>query len=424
MQIISSKKWRLFQAEFKALQTSTLLANISNFNTQIFPHWKIFQEVAAYTTIDDMYSVISRLATEAALIPFCAYNKDGEELPPTDPLNKFIETLTFEQKEIMYTFLWSLAECFMYKVKLDYGPNAGMQKIKFLHPGRMVVVLSETFPVEIVGYRYYDSMRGIQFDILPEDMVYIHLFNPTLDSLEEWRGLSSAKVLSKRLTRVDANLGISTAIMQNSGIKKIVYSKMPGIEVGAWDQFRENYSRFSNNKNNSGAPYLSGYPDLGVLDIGSTTSEMELTTLADADFKKICNAFAVSDVIFNSDKGAKYDNAGQFLKAMYNSAVRPMIKRVEDAMNIGIVPDIKTQGKVRADYSGIEVLQENKKEKAEALAAQPAIVINEMRVALGLDELSDPMADRLLVKTGYQLADDLNIDVQPVDPSSGEYNKP
>lgn len=412
------------QGQLKALQSSTLLAQISNFNTQIFPHWKIFQEVAAYTTIDDMYSIISRLSTEAALIPFMAYDKQGEELPPTDPLNKFIDTLTFEQKEIMYTFLWSLAECFMYKVKLDYGPNAGMQKIKFLHPGRMVVVLSETFPVEIVGYRYYDSMRGIQFDILPEDMVYIHLFNPTLDSLEEWRGLSAAKVLSKRLTRVDASLGISTAIMQNAGIKKIVYSKMPGIEVGALDTFRGNYAKFSNNRDNSGAPYLSGYPDLGVLDIGSTSSEMELAALADVDFKKLCNAFGVSDVLFNSDKGAKYDNTGNFLKAMYNSAILPMVKRVEDALNTGVVPDIKTNGKIRCSLKGIAVLQENQKEKAEAWAVQPAIVINEMRVAMGQDELSDPMADRLLVKTGYQLADDLNIDVQPVDNTAGDYNKP
>lgn len=423
MQIISSKKWNLLQGQLKALQSSTLLAQISNFNTQIFPHWKIFQEVAAYTTIDDMYSVISRLATEAALIPFKAYDKDGEELPPTDNLNKIIETLTFEQKEIMYTYLWALAECFMYKVKLPYGPNAGMQKIKFLHPGRMVVVLSETFPVEIVGYRYYDSIRGVQFDILPEDMVYIHLFNPTLDSLEEWRGLSAAKVLTKRLTRIDSNLSISTAMMQNGGIKKVMYSKMPGIEIGAWDQFKDNYAKFSNNKSNAGAPYLSGYPDLGVLDIGSTGSEMELAALAEVDFKKICNALSVSDVLFNSDKGAKYDNTGNFLKAMYNSAIRPMVKRVEDAMNAGVVPDLKTNGKIKADYSGIAVLQENQKEKADAWAAQPAIVINEMRVAMGQDELADEMAGRLLVKTGYQLADDLNIDVQPIANTANDYGK-
>lgn len=424
MQIISSKKWNQLQVQLKALNNAALALQVANFNTQIFPHWQVFKEVAAYSTIDDLYSVISRLATEASLIPLCGYDKDGGELQPDDPLIKFLDTLTFEQKEIMYTFLWGLAECFMYKVKLELGPNKGLQRVKFLHPGRMVVILSDTFPVEIIGYRYYDSMRGVQFYILPEDMVYIHLFNPTLDTMEEWRGLSATKVLSKRLTRVDANMSISTAQMQNGGIKKIVYTKQPGIAIETWSQFKENYARFSNNPSNAGAPMMGGVHDLGVLDIGSSNTEMDISNLADIDFKKICNAFSVSDVLFNSDKGAKYDNTNSFEKAMYTSAILPMVTRVQDAMNLSIVPDLKTKGKIRCNLKGISVLQENQKEKADAWAAQPAIVINEMRISMGQDELADPMADRLLVKTGYVLADDLNIEVQPLDNEAEDYVKP
>ena len=420
MQIISNKKWTTLQTQLKALQQSNLSNIFSNLVTQIFPHWQVFKEVAAYQTLDDIYSVVSRLATEAAMIPFCGYEEKGGELQPTDPLNKFLQTLTFQEKEKMYTFLWGLAECFMYKEKLDYGPNAGLVRVHFLHPGRMVIVLSESFPTKIVGFTYYDSVRGIRFNIEKEDMAYISLFNPSLDSLEEWRGLSPVKVLSQRLTRVQSNMSLSTAQMQNGGIKKIVYSKIPGIEVGSWDQLKEQYGRFSNNPANSGGPFFGG-ADLGVLDIGSSLKDMDMLGIGNVDFKKICNAFSVSDVLFNSDSTAKYDNANSFEKSMYTAAVLPMCKRVEDCFNRDVVPDIKTKGTVRLVTKNIQVLQENQKEKAESWAAQPAIVINEMRVSMGQDELNDPMADRLLVKTGYVLADDLNIDVEPLSNEADDY---
>lgn len=423
MQIISNKKWGALQTQIKALQQSNLSNIFSNLVTQIFPHWQVFKEVAAYQTIDDIYSVVSRLATEAAMIPLCGYNEKGEELQPGDPLNKFIQTLTFQQREIMYTFLWGLAECFMYKEKLELGPNAGLSRLHFLHPGRMVIVLSESFPTKIVGYTYFDSVRGIRFNIEKEDMAYISLFNPSLDSLEEWRGLSPVKVLSQRLTRVQSNISLSTAQMQNGGIKKIVYSKLPGIEIGSWDKLKEQYGRFSNNPANSGGPFFGG-ADLGVLDIGSSVKDMDLLGIGNVDFKKICNAFSVSDVLFNSDTTAKYDNANSFEKSMYTAAVLPMVKRVEDCLNKDVVPDIKTKGHIMAVTKNIAVLQENQKEKAEAWAAQPAIVINEMRVAMGQDESTEPMADRLLVKTGYILADDLLIEVEPIDNDAGDYVKP
>lgn len=424
MQIISTKRWKELQVQIKALQSVTIAAQFNNLVTQIFPHWQVFKEVAVYSTLDDIYSVVSRLAVTAAMIPQCAYDKDGEELPPEDPINKFLTTLTFEEKEKLYTFLYLMGECFMYKEKLELGPNKGLRKLHFLHPGRMVVILSEGFPTQVIGYKYYDSVRGWQFDIAKEDMVFIKFFNPSMDSLQEWRGLSPIKVLAQRLTRVQANMDVSVSQMQNGGLPGIVYSKLPGVETGAMGAFQTNFANFSNNSANKGHPYLSGFPDLGYIEIGSTLADMELADLADIDFKKICNAYSVSDVLFNSDKGAKYDNASQFEKAMYTNAILPQTMRVDSAYNLEVVPELKSKGIIRCNLKGISVLQENQKEKAEMWAAQPSIIINEMRVSLGQDESADPMADKLLIKDGYKLAEDLLIEIEPIDNSAEDYIKP
>lgn len=424
MQIISTKKWNALQTQIKALQTSQLQNFFNNFNTQIFPHWQVFKEVAAYTTLDDIYSVVSRLATTAAMIPQCAYDANGEELPPTDPVNKFLSTLTFDEKEKMYTYLYLMGEVFMYKEKLELGPNAGMKKVHFLHPGRVVVVLSESFPSKIIGYKYYDTNRGIDFNIAVEDMVFRKFFNPSIDSMQEWRGLSPVKVLMQRLNRVQANMDVSTAQMQNGGLPGIIYSKLPGANTEAWNQMKETFARFKNNSDNAGSPYMGGLPDMGYIEIGSTLADMDLAALADMDFKKICNAYSISDVLFNADKGAKYDNANQFEKAMYTNAILPQVMRIDAAINEAIVPELKSKAIVRCNLSNISVLQENMKEKAEGWAAMPAIVINEMRTAMDQDESTDPMADKLLVKTGYVLSDDLNIDVEPIEDTANDYGKP
>ena len=421
MQIISNKKWNELQTQVKALQTTTLATQFNNLVTQIFPHWQVFKESAAYATLDDVYSVVSRLATTAAMIPFDGYDINGEELRPDGAINKFLSTLTFEEKEKMYTYLWMTGEMFAYKEKLDFGPNAGVLRLHFLHPGRMVVILSETFPIQIIGYTYYDSVRGVKFDIAKEDMIYRKMFNPSIDSLQEWRGLSPIKVLSSRLTRVQANMDVSVAQMQNGGVPGIVFPKTPGIEVGAYNEMKEKFARFLNNPANKGAPAFMG-TDLGYIPVGSTLADLDLASLADIDFKKICNAYSISDVLFNSDKGAKYDNAGAFEKAMYTNAVLPQVMRMESAFNAEVVPELKEQGIIKCNMKDIAVLQENMKEKAAGWAAMPFVVPNEMRLSMGQDVSTDPLADKLYAKSGYVAIEDLNIDVQPIDNNEGDYN--
>ena len=423
MQIISNKKWNQLQSQLKAMQTANIATQFNNLVTQIFPHWQVFKEVAAYATLDDVYSVVSRLATTAAMIPLCGDDENGEDIKPNDPLNKFLSTLDFEQKEKMYTFLYLSGEVFGYKEKLEFGPNAGLSRLHFLHPGRMVVILSETFPIQIVGYTYYDSVRGVKFDIAKEDMVFMRFFNPSIDSLQEWRGLSPIKVLMQRLTRLQANLDVSVAQMQNGGLPGIVYEKTPGVEVGASGQRKENFAKFLNNPANKMAPYFSN-GDLGYLAIGSTLADLDLANLADIDFKKICNAYSISDVLFNSDKGAKYDNTVSFEKAMYTNAVLPQVLRIVSALNKEVVPEIKTKGTIHCELEGIMVLQENMKEKAEAWAALPFIVPNEMRESMEQDLSDDENADKMYVKSGYTLLEDLSIDVQPIDNSANDYVKP
>lgn len=416
----------------KSLQTLNNANAISNIRAMIFPNWQSVREIDAYIIFDDVYSVVSRLATSSAQVKLCCYNENtNEELPPSDPMRQYIKTLTMEEKEIMYTWLYLTGEVFMYKDRVKFGPEKTKLKTPFMHPAFMTIILSDVFPNPIIGYRYQDTQTT--FTLSAEEVIYAKLFNPTTRYNERHRGMSPIKALAQRLTRLQANMSASVSQMQNGGVPSIVYDKTPGIdqhmgsggaaannEVTIMGQHKDNFSRFLRNSDNKGAPYFAA-GEMGVLQLGLSLVEMDALIMGDVDFDKICNAYSISSVLFNNKKASTESNVKEMRKDMYTNAVIPNVLRMCHAITKGTVDVFGPNKCCKPDISDIPELQTNMKEKADGWAALPAIVINEMRVSMGEDELSDPVADQLIIKTGYQLADDLTMSVPPIPNNGNDY---
>jgi len=396
----------------KAASFNQVAASFTNFNTQIFPHYNILKEEFIYQIMDDIYSVVSRLATIAAGIPFTACKEDGSELPAKDKLNVFLKTLTFEQLEQFYTSLLLSGEVFAYKEKIDFGVNAGVQRVEYLLPANMVVIISDTFPTRIVGYRYYDSFNGYTKDFGLDEIMFVRKFNPTRDIQLRYRGMSAVTALKNRLVRVQSELDVSIAQMQNGGLPGVMYEKQP-MEVGAMGKRQDNFAKFLNNSSNKGAPYmLNG--DIGYFAIGSALADMQLADLADIDFKKICNAFSVSSVLFNDTSASTESNVKEMRKDMMTNAVLPEVRRLEDGLNTQVVPDIQTTGKICKDISGISELKEDQKKIADAYAAMPVFRPNDVIEAMGGEKSDDELMDKYYIKTGYVAIEDMEApDVLP-----------
>lgn len=422
MQFISNTKWNALQQQMKALQTNTI-NRFSNFTTQIYPVWKQFED--AYQTMDMVYSVVKKLATNAAMIPFYGYDKKKDtDLPETDKLVIFIETLDFEQKELMYTYLWDKGEAFGYLNSLDEGVNQGLRDITFLHPGNISLVLSKTFPVQLVRYIYHDLDTQEQFDIELEDMAFIKFPNPTKNKMLQWRGLSPADVLARTLTRVSSEDDVTVAQLQNGGIPSIVYDETPGLAPEVIGQRRDNFGRFIKNQSNKGAPYFSANK-LGVIQLGSTLIDLNVTELGSADFGRVCNAYGVSTILFNDKSASTESNVREMKAEMFENTIIPNVERVVSGLNKSAVPKIKTNGKIKADYSTIKVLMEDEAKKASGIASKHWTTINEKREEDGYDQITgDPLMDKIIIPSGYMLLDDLLIAIPDVDNAAGDYIAP
>lgn len=374
---------------------------------QIYPTWLSWKETQAYRVMDDVYSVVNLISNTAASIPMYAYNLKGEDLPETDNLVKFLEGLSFYEKKVMYTWVFLRGECFIYKDS-TLGVNA-KTTLHFLNPAFMTIAISDTFPETIAAYRYCDPQRGIDQIFEPEEIVFLKYFNPSEDYVYSWRGLSPISVLVRRLTRLSANMDNSVAQMQNGGMKGVMYFKDLQHTVASKpviDGVKDNIARFIKNPDNTGAPFITpGEP--GWINMGLSLADLQAADLANIDFKKICNAYSVSDRLLNNDATGSEVSDDNARKGLYTNAIMPTATMVQDAFNRHIVPDFGSGKKVKYDYTDVQELQENMKEKADAFAALPVVRPNDVLESFGYERSTDPLMDKYFIKQGYTPIEDV-----------------
>lgn len=435
MQIISNKKWaglqdRLanvegLQHEIKSIQSANIVEQFSSISATIFPSWNIFKEIELYRINDDINAVVSKLAVNSATIPFYGYDaKSGEDLLPEDPLSILLSKLDFTEKEILYTHFYLFGEVFLYKNKVELGPNAGVLSTDFLHPNFMQLVLTTGFPTEIAGYIYRDPERGIQLNFLPDEIIFIRTVNPATNFYERWRGVSKASVLAQTLTRLKAGRDASVGQLQNGGGKSIVFQEASDFEaIEKTGMRKENYSKFTRNPDNVGAPYFAGGGKMGILRLNDSLVDLDIKALAQWDFDKICNVFGVSSILFNNKGASTESNVQEMKKEMYTNTILPNIYRVEGALNKYLVPDVKTKGVVKCDVSEIKELHEDTTRQAAALAQMWWLTGNEKRETMMYGEdVDDELMNKYIIPAGMVLLDDLGqtagFNVPPINPTT------
>jgi phage portal protein BeeE len=269
-----------------------------------------------------------------------------------------------------------------------------------------------------------DTANGVAFDIDVKDVVFIKYFNPSVEIMQEWRGLSPVKVLSRTLTMMESGENVTTAQLQNGGVPGIVYDKTPGLDNTVISKRRDNFGRFLRNSDNKGAPYFSAN-ELGYIALGTPLTDMEVTALASANRDMVCNVYGVSSVLFNDKSASTESNVQEMVKEMYINTIIPNVHRVESALNKGVVPDLVTKGIVKCDTSEIKALHDDEAKKAAALAQKWWLTGNERREADGYDQdTADELMDKYIIPSGMTLLDDLSMVTPDVNNAAGDYTPP
>jgi len=424
----------LGKKEVKTKAVSNMMGMTINASNAIFPSWQTIEAINQYTTIDDIYSVISYLAETAARIPFYGYEivddvamkgykrhdfksiqkkyyktKALQDLEQDDIFMKMLDGISYEDKIKYYTILYITGELFLYKEVLELGPNAGMVTLHALNNQNVTVLVSDSFPQHVVGYRYFDI--GFDGKFTTDDIIHVKYYNPTITNGQQFRGLSPLQVLTKRVTRLDAGMNASVAQMQNGGIPGIVYEKSD-FAIETLGQRKNDFAKYLKNSSNKGAPYFAA-GEMGYLELGLKLADMEVSDLQKIDFTKICNAYKFPEVLLNNTDSSTYNNMNTALKMLYTNSILPNIHLFRDALIKGILPMYQdgVQRTIEIDISDIPAMQDDMKTQAEALSAMWWITPNEKREIQDFEMIDEEAMNQIIIDSGKQYITDLSINV-------------
>ena len=430
MDRIFGKKTKVKQE--KALQTRSTTSASINLSTAIFPTWQTLENIDTYTNVDDVYSIISLLADTAARVEWYGYEvvqdnsmkqykkhsqnsilgkyykrKAMMDLPDKDKFVQFLDSISYEDKIKYYSLLYITGELFLYKEVIELGPNRGKVILHALNSQNITVIITDSFPQRVAGYKYFDF--GYDGTFTTDEIIHVKYYNPTITNGLQWRGLSPLSVLSKRITRLNAGMDASVAQMQNGGVPGIVYEKSD-YAIESLGQRKNDFASYLRNSSNKGAPYFAA-GEMGYLKMGLSLADLDVSNLSGVDFTKLCNAYKVPEILLNNQDSSTFNNMNTALKMLYTNSILPNIYLLKDAILNGITPLYNDNVKrtIEIDLSDIPALQEDMKMQADALSAMWWITPNEKRDIQDFEELDDPLMDSIIIDSGKQLLSDLGL---------------
>lgn len=433
-----------FNTQLNEIKRATIVAMQERFYPgMLLNSYRAIKDTEAYVCNADAYAIIRRIAKTAAMIPIIVYKvKDEKALKeyefatkasdysPQALLKKHIlKTKALEPvkddhplsallknpnphysetdfKEGVYIFRLSTGNTMVYTPKLEFGVNAGK-------PGEMWVLPPQytqpkiqrgNMPM-ILSWELNMGMTPLKIPL--EEIIHLKYFNTDFSTEgAHLLGLSPLRAGSKVLKRGEAEENYTVNSFENSGISGIVSNESVDLDdsdqaVEATGKMKSDfYSEATGVRNARKLLFLAGkvtYTGVGLGPVDMQVIESQRVT-----FKKFCNLYGISDILFNNDESNVKANVQEMVRALYTNAALPEVYAWRDALNQYVCPLYKGEKLyVDVDISGISELQEDMKKMADIFSSLPIMIPNLILEAFNYGKSADPNMDKVFVKTGY-----------------------
>lgn len=302
-----------------------------------------------------------------------------------------------------------LGETFIYKIKLEGGPNTG--KIQELHvlPAHLVeVVYSGNYDDPVQGYKF---TMGDSYVIIPAEYVmHLKTWNPNWDLQgTQLRGFSPMQAGNKVLTRNNYNKTAQTKAFVNGGSAFLLSS---GSETPKGlnqeqidlvnDRIREQLQGPDNYKT---IVATSGM--VNATKIGESPADLELIEADENDLKRLCMVFGVDPDIFLS--GSTFNNKKEALKSLVSNVILADLIRLRDSFSRFILPDYPKENLfLDFDTSYFPELQPDYKLLAETFG-KPKLTFNEQRALFNFDASEEDGMDAIWIEMGLMRLSDSGV---------------
>jgi len=356
----------------------TILSNLGFGETTLK---KLIKE--GYTSNNHVYSVIDRIASDAAAIPLIVeeINSNGEtEIVTEGDFYNFVHNpnednnyKSFVYQSIVYQL--TTGNTIQYGVK---GVQAFNERWNLAPQYITPKVQNYITGPRATSYKY--NYSGIDYNLKKEEVMHLTKFNPNPASPNAVMGFSPLEAAYRVLVASNEVITADASLIKNKGAIGLLTSKsdraLKTEEAKKLDASLK--SRIGGGENYGSIKVTTGNVDF----VKFAMSPQDLQILESGLFKlrDLCSIYKVSSRMFNDPTGASYNNSKEDNKKYYNSAVLPPLENDLDHFNKFFVPGWNERdGKnyvVRLDISSIEALQEDQAKEMIKSRTRSAIVTN------------------------------------------------
>lgn len=322
----------------------------------------------------DLFSIVLLLAGKFAQvmddIKLMQFNGQDEQEVEVEEISSLFEQTNYYQNFFEFCQEWAVFR-YITGNSIVYAPRltAGLNKGRLTQDG-MINMPTQNVTIHTEGWRkpigHYRLDLNETYHIAAQD-IWHERYAPTLnhEAGANFMGMSPVKVAHDIINSQNKGYEITS--------KMYAYGHPPGIlskEAEHGDEttaeqesrFRERYRTKYQGVDNMAIPIFTlgklAYTKIGY----DNMKELEVVSMSEHGRRVFCNLLQVPSQIMNDTAASTYNNMSEAAKAVYTNRIIPDVTQFCAGLN----KIISAYGNfyVKPDWSGIDVLQEDKLEKS------------------------------------------------------------
>jgi len=386
--------------------------------------WKMFGSFAAnsfamngtsiiensYEKNVDVYAVIKKISDITKTVPWIVEEKKGNEwvLLENTSIHELMYSPNSKKKytwndieEMLLVYLLASGNSYLYG---ETQFNSSLIEELDVLPSNLICIESNR-NFFLPEYKYSLNIDSRYYTIDQEKISHIKFFNPCYSTVQEsLYGLSPIQVAAKVVQTGNDRWDADASLLQNRGAIGLITDKSqrPMLPDEA-AKVQSDFDSQTAGTRNFGKIKVTN-KDLAFIQMAMSSVDLQLIEKGVVNLRAICNVYGLDSSLFNDPENKTYNNRLEAERAMFTNAIMPISDKISEQLTMFLCTNHFPGKKVRMgqDFSSIEVLQENFKEKAQTysmLKNSGIISANQAARELGQPESVDPK-DELLTGGG------------------------
>ena len=295
---------------------------------------------------------------------------------------------------------------------LDMGANQGKpfqlhnlpyQEVNIIASTNMFPIVEEGYMIPVLSDALFPKQQVLhdKYQNYDWDINGAHLY-----------GMSPLKAALRRLSRSNSAIKASAAMLENQGVKGVLYMDDPRVMQAGIDPMdtRKQVEAVKSKlvgkgewvgSENWGRIGVSGYK-LGWQSVGLSPVDLTIIDSEKWDLKRFAAIYGVPSQLVGDSEASTYNNVREAEKALTTRCAMPQLVSFRNHFNRKLQTDWGYKGQnvyVDFDHTVFTELQEDVVEKSSWIKDLKALSPNEQRMLLGLERIDNPMFDEPWITT-------------------------